>query len=270
MAVKIAVCQTICAPGDIEANVRKGAEMVREAAGRGAKLIALPECFTTGSPTGGKTLPSEPVPGPSTEKLGAAARAAQAFVVYGTVERNAGGKPFNCAVLLDPQGSVAAIYRKAQLYLGEANDHARGDRRCMVDLGFCKAGITICYDYIFPEYIRALVDAGAQLLVHPTNWLNTPECERWHYNTDAYRAVCIARAIENTIFVASANRFSPGGSGTTRSIGQSAIIAPWGEILAEVRDGEGVAVAECDFARIEGWQKAAAPYLRDREHTPSA
>jgi predicted amidohydrolase len=270
MTVKIAVCQTICAPGDIEANIGKGVEMVREAAGRGAKLMVLPECFTTGAPVGGGAPTAEPVPGPSVEKLGAAARAARAFVIYGTVEKNASGKPFNSAVLLDPQGSVAAVYRKAQLYLNEADDHARGDRRCVADLGFCKAGITICYDYIFPEYIRALVDAGARLLVHSTNWLNTGECERWHYNTDAYRAVCIARAIENTIFVASANRFGPCGGGTMHSIGQSAIIAPWGEILAEVRDGEGVAVAECDFERIEGWQQAAAPYLRDRKHTPSA
>lgn len=268
MTAKIAVGQPQCAIGNVPANLEKGAEMVRDAGSRGASLVCLPECFTTGLVFGEMDRLAETVPGPSTDKLGEAARSANAFVLFGMVEKNPAGKPFNAAVLLSPEGRVIAAYRKIHLYMGEAQAFAPGARRFMAELGFCKAAVTICYDYIFPEFIRGFVDCGARLLLHPTAWVNTDECERWRYNTGAFRAVGIARAIENTIFYATANHASVYDSaGSLRGIGQSAIIAPWGEILAEVTSGEGVAVAECDFSRIEGWQETAAPYLKDRRHT---
>ncbi|MBI2193501.1 MAG: carbon-nitrogen hydrolase family protein [Planctomycetes bacterium] len=268
MKAKLAVGQPACRVGQVAVNLRRGVEMIREAGARGASLLCLPECFTTGLVFGEMERLAERVPGPTTDRLGEAARAARAHVLFGMVEANPAGKPFNAAVLLDPDGRVSSVYRKVHLYMAEAEVFAAGARRSVVDLGFCTAGITICYDYIFPEYIRRLVDRGARLLLHPTAWVNTDECERWRYNTDAYRAVGIARAVENTIFYASSNHASVYDSaGSLRGIGHSSIVAPWGEILAEVPEGEGMAVAECDFASIEGWQKTAAPYLRDRRGT---
>ena len=264
---KIAVAQTECIIGDVSANLAIGSELIRDAGSQGASLVILPECFTTGL-CGDNAQLAESVPGPSTEKLGEAARAAESFVVFGMVEENPSGMPFNAAILLGPDGEVRDVYRKVHLYLGETQGFSAGSRRCVADLGFCRAAITICYDYIFPEYIRGLVDAGASLLIHPTAWVNTDECESWNYNTHAYRAVAIARAIENTVFLATANHTSAyDDGGHLRALGESAIIAPWGEILAEVPEGQGIAVAECEFDKIEGWQNAAAPYLRDRKRT---
>jgi predicted amidohydrolase len=79
----------------------------------------------------------------------------------------------------------------------------------------------------------------------------------------------MTRALENTVFLMSANLSGPYDSaGTLRAIGQSAVIAPWGQILAEVQTGQGLAVAEVDFTQAPGWQAVAAPYLKDRRLFP--
>jgi predicted amidohydrolase len=75
----------------------------------------------------------------------------------------------------------------------------------------------------------------------------------------------MARALENTVFFMSANHFGNyDAAGALRAVGQSAVIAPWGEVLAEVREGAGLAVAEVDFSKAAQWREAAAPYLADR------
>src|SRR5436309_2223399 len=112
-----------------------------------------------------------------------------------------------------------------------------------------------CYDDTSADNVPARVDAGAELRSDPAAWLRTDECERWHYSPDAYRAQCLTRALENTVFFMSANhsgRYDPGA--TLRGVGQSAIIAPWGEVLAEVPAGAGVAVARVDLDRAQGWR----------------
>jgi predicted amidohydrolase len=135
----------------------------------------------------------------------------------------------------------------------------------VMDFGFATAGITICYDYIFPEYLRDLAVRGARLIVHPTAWVDTQSCRDWHYPAaEAYRAQCQVRALENGVFFMSANHCGPyDEDGNLQGVGRSAIIAPWGEVLAEVGEGPGVAVAEAEFSKIEEWACTAAPYLSD-------
>jgi predicted amidohydrolase len=114
--------------------------------------------------------------------------------------------------------------------------------------------------------MQHLVDQGARLLVHSTAWLTTDTCEQWHYNPLSYRAMGMTRALENTVYFMSANHFGDyDAEGALRAIGQSAIIAPWGEILAEVQEGQGIAVADANFARAPQWRESAAPYLADRQ-----
>jgi predicted amidohydrolase len=200
------------------------------------------------------------------ERLGDIARQNRLFLLAGLPELDpATGRLHNSAILLNPEGEVAARYRKRCLYLDEKQIFAPGDRNVLVDAGFGRLALTICYDYVFAQYIRQLVDAGAELICHPTAWLTTDVCEQWHYSPMAYRAMGMTRALENSVFYMSANLYGPcDPEGHLRAIGQSAIIAPWGEILAEVRSEEGVAVATVDFAAPEGWRRAAAPYLQDR------
>jgi 5-aminopentanamidase len=262
---KLAVLQTDCIVGDVGANTAHALDLLDGAAAAGADLAVLPECFSTGS--GDLALAgdyAEAVPGPCSDALGGAAARHDMWIVAAVAEKVADGLS-NTSLIFAPDGSLIAKYRKRFLYMGEAETFVRGERGLVVDMGFVTAGITICYDYMFPEYVRALVDNGARLLVHSTAWITTDLCEDWGYNARVnYRGQSVTRAIENGIFLMTANH---GGSydrdGIIRPVGGSCIIAPWGEILAEVDTGAGVAVAEVDFADIARWATAAAPYYED-------
>jgi len=261
---RIAVAQMQVTPGDLEANLAKALDLIAEAGSRDADLIVLPEMALSGLPEDAAEV-ALPIPGEVTDRLAGAAAECGAWLVAGMPERSPGGRPWNAAVAVSPDGDIAAVYRKVFLYLQEAEGFARGSEACLLDLGFCTAGLTICYDYIFPEYIRRLVLAGARLILHSTAWLDTQACRDWHYPApEAYRAQCMVRALENGVFLASANIVGTyDAGGYLEGVGRSAVIAPWGEVLAEVPEGEGVAVADCDFSRIGPWSDEVAPYLRD-------
>ncbi len=261
---KIAVAQMDPDVASLDVNLEKAQALTDAAAEQGAELVLLPEVALRGQDAEGNSMAHQ-IPGPATDALAEMARGANAWVIMGLAEANPIGKPFNSAVVLDPEGALVDVYRKVFLYLGEADGYTAGDEACLLDLGFCQAGLTICYDYIFPEYIRALVVAGARLLLHPTAWQDSDVCREWGYPArEAYRAQCLVRALENNVFVASANRArSLDDNGNLYMVGRSSIIAPWGEVLAEVDEEEGVAVADLDFSLIEQWSTAAAPYLKD-------
>lgn len=261
---RIAVAQMDPDAASVEVNLQKTRALVEAASAQGAELVLLPEVALRGQDPEGKPI-AHAIPGPATDALAAMARDAGAWIIMGLAEANPQGKPYNSAVVINPNGQIVDVYRKVFLYMGEANGYTPGDRACVLDLGFCKAGLTICYDYIFPEYVRALVVAGARLLLHPTAWQDSDVCRQWRYPApEVYRAQCLVRAVENNIFVASANRArSYDANGNLYMVGRSAIIAPWGEVLAEVEAEEGVAVADLDFSLIEQWSAAAAPYLKD-------
>jgi len=261
---RIAVAQMHVSPGDVDRNLSTALDLVAEAGAQDADLVVLPEMALMGLPNDPADV-AQSIPGPATEQLGEAATRADLWLVAGMAESNPAGSPFNAAVVIAPDGEIASVYRKVFLYLQEAEAFGRGCEACLLDLGFAHAGLTICYDYIFPEYVRRLATAGAELLLHPTAWVDTEAGREWGYpSAGAYRAQCMVRALENQVFFASANvvgRYDE--SGYLDGVGRSAVIAPWGEVLAEVAEGEGVAVGECDFSRIEAWCEQVAPYMRD-------
>lgn len=261
---RVAVAQMQVTPGNLDANLARALDLIAEAGAQSAELVVLPEMALAGLSA---RLPenAQPIPGPATDRLAQAAADNGAWVVAGLPQANAGADPFNAAVVINPSGAIAAVYRKVFLYLQEAEGFEAGCEACLLDLGFARAGLTICYDYIFPEYIRRLALAGAQLLLHPTAWVDTQTGREWGYpSAEAYRAQCMVRALENQVFFASANvvgHYDEGGH--LVGVGRSAVIAPWGEVLAEVAQGEGVAVADCDFSRVSAWCEQVAPYMRD-------
>jgi 5-aminopentanamidase len=263
---RLAAGQYQCVVGDREANLSIIEKLAENAAQQGAQLVCFPEMGTTGF--AGELLDelAEPIPGPSTRRLGDFARQNRLSLIAGLPETDpATGRLYNSCVLLTPDGELAARYRKRCLYLNEQQRFSPGEQSVLYDAGFGRLALTICYDYVFAEYIRRLVDAGAELICHPTAWVTTDVCEQWHYSPMAYRAMGMTRALENGVFFLSANLWGPcDREGHLRAIGQSAIIAPWGEVLAEVPSGEGVVVATVDLDAPEGWSQAAAPYRKDR------
>lgn len=261
---RIAITQLKCAVGDVNANVSKAEELIAKAASQKADLVLLPEMFTTGFVGDAIGDFAEPIPGPSTERFSAAAKRYGIHVVAGMAEVE-GDAFYNAAVILGPDGGLMHRYRKVYLYLGERDGVTPGCEAGLVDFPFGRAGVSICYDYIFPHYIHGLVERGAEILLHSTAWVTSADCERWKYPApEAYRAQCLTRALENSVYFASSNLIGDcDPEGYIQGVGRSSVIAPWGEILTEVEGEEGVGVADVDFSLSPKWRETAAPYIKD-------
>jgi predicted amidohydrolase len=263
---KLAAAQMSARPGGKQANLERIGLWASRAGASGADLVCFPELCTTALAPGPAAELAESIPGPTTHQLAGLARQHGFWMVVGMIEANPdGGRPHNAAVVLDPTGAIASVDRKVYLFAGEREVFAPGQQPCLLDLPFARVAVTICYDFIFPGYIAGLADRGAELILHPTNWLTTQSWVELGYNQQEYRAVGLARAVENTVWFLSANRYGPSDdSAAFSSIGQSSIIAPWGRVLAEVEDGEGLAIAEVDFDAASAWRQQVAGYLEDR------
>lgn len=226
--------------GEVQKNIDKAARLIEPL---DADVIVLPEFFNTGylfvSKQEAAGLAEEIPDGPTTEALCGIARRKNTHLVGGLIEK-AGGRLYNSAVLVSPQGHVAT-YRKLHLFNEENLWFSPGDRGFEVyDIGSCKLGIMICYDWIFPESVRVLAMKGAEVICHPAN-LVLPFCQ------DAM----ITRCLENRVFAVTANRTGSEqrGGKTFRYTGRSQITGPSANILCRAGvDTEETGVAGIDLA----------------------
>jgi len=222
---KIAAVQMDCKIGEKAKNLEVMRARLREAAGKGARLVVFPECALAGYCFESKEEAlefAEPLPGPSTVDLSLPCRELGVWVIYGLLERD-GERLFNACALVGPDGLVAS-YRKIHLpFLGVDRFTTPGDRPFSVhDIAGLKVGMNICYDGSFPESARVMTLMGADLVVLPTNWPPGAECNAGYFiNT---------RAHENLIYYAAANRVGEERGFTF--IGKSRIVDPLGETLA--------------------------------------
>lgn len=160
----------------------------------------------------------------------------------------------NCAVVHDPRGEEAAIYRKAFLFTpaGEREHYVAGDTAVTVDCGGIRVAPVICYDLRFPELWRRAALDGAQCFACIASW---PSVRQRHWD-----ALLLARAIENQAYVIASNRTGTDPNATYT--GGSAIIGPLGEVLAHAGSGPGTASADIDAAAAMQW-RAKFPALAD-------
>jgi predicted amidohydrolase len=196
--------------------------LVERAAGRGATLVVFPEYSSYFEPelSQGFVDAAEPVDGPFVTGLAAIAVAARVHIVAGLVERTDDPARFsNTLVALSPDGELVAVYRKMHLY------------DAFFGWGGFTVGLQTCYDIRFPEVTRRIVDAGADLVAVPAEWVRGPLKE--HH----WRTLVTARAIENTVYVAAADQPPPVGAGN------SMIVDPMGVEIATVGEITDVAVA---------------------------
>ncbi|WP_199254775.1 carbon-nitrogen hydrolase family protein [Mycolicibacterium mengxianglii] len=260
--VEIAIAQF--APGaDKPANLQHIAKLGAEAAARGARLLTFPEyaMFTVPVMDHRFVDSAEPLDGPFVTGLRDVAVEHKMHVVAGLNEAIAGeDRIFNTLVAVSPDGEIEARYRKLHLY--DAFGYRESE---MVKPGTIEApetfvvdgmtfGMQTCYDLRFPEVTRRIVDAGADVLLLPAEWVPGPLKE------DHWTTLLRARAIENTIYVAAADQSAPAGSGA------SAIIDPMGVVLAGLGERVGTAVASVDPERIAE-VRATNPALALRRFT---
>lgn len=231
-----------------ELNLSVMLELATISAARGASLVVFPEYSSYFTPDAGQNWldAAQPLDGPFVRGLSQLAQHLRIHLVAGMLETvpEDESHAFNTLVAVAPTGQVVAAYRKAHLY--DAFGQRESDWIRAGDLvapqTFAWAGFTVglqtCYDIRFPEVTRQLVDAGADLVLVPAEWVRGPLKE--HH----WRTLVTARAIENTIYIAAADHAPPIG------VGNSMIIDPMGVELATIGDETAVAVADVRPARI--------------------
>lgn len=246
----IAVAQF--APGaDESANVDAIRTLAADAASRGAVLVVFPEYASYFTPGLGDDWldHAQPLDGPFVAALAGIATGLGIHLVAGMIERLPGEstRVANTLVAVGPDGAVVARYRKMHLY--DAFETRESDRIVAGEIWASEdapvfpvagvtAGLQTCYDVRFPEVTRRLVDAGADLVLLPSEWVRGPLKE--HH----WRTLVTARAIENTVYLAAADHAPPVGAGN------SMIVDPMGVELATVGESTDVAVAWISPDRI--------------------
>ncbi|MCC6558381.1 MAG: carbon-nitrogen hydrolase family protein [Polyangiaceae bacterium] len=243
--------------GDVGENLERASALIAEAARRGASAVVLPENFAYMGDEEGKRGIAEPLDvepaGPIGRRVAEAARAAGVAVIAGGFpERSEDpARPFNTCAVFSPEGRVVERYRKVHLFDVDLADGTRyresastsaGGVPVVAEVGGARVGLSICYDLRFPELYRALSAAGAEAIVVPAAFTLLTGKDHWI-------VLLRARAIECQAYVIAAAQWGkhPRGRAT---YGKSCIIDPWGEVIAQASEGEGVVTATLDPAYL--------------------
>ena len=262
---------------DPNENLAKAEWRIREAAGKGAQIIAVEELFRSQyfcrEENAARFDLAEPIPGPTTESFTRLAKELDVALVGSVFERRAAGVYHNTAVVFDAGGALLGLYRKMHipddpLYF-EKYYFTPGDLgfRCF-DTRFARIAALVCWDQWFPEAARLAALGGAQVIFYPTaiGWHPSEKREHGVAQHDAWRTIQRSHAIANGLYVAAVNRVGyegpPGGG--IEFWGGSFVADPFGQVVAEAsHDGEQTLVVECDPRRIEDVRRNW-PFLRDR------
>jgi deaminated glutathione amidase len=239
--------------GDKARNLAAAERLVRAAAADGAELVALPEKWNLLASGEEMAAGAEPLDGPSLTAARGWARELGIHLLAGSIAERGeeGGKAFNTSLLIDPDGADLATYRKIHLFDVEAggveyreSEHEQaGEEIVSADLGEIELGLTVCYDLRFPELYRILAVRGARLIAVPSAFTLATGRDHWE-------VLLRARAIENQVFVLAPNQVGEAPPHYS-SYGHTAIVDPWGEVLAVAAEGEGFVTAALDLAGQE-------------------
>lgn len=247
IAHAVAVAQ-FAPSNDSIANITSLRRLATSAVQRGAELVVFPEYSSFFKPGLGESsvAAAESLDGPFVAALSAIARDLGIFAVAGMLEQTSDpARAANTIVAVDPAGKVVSIYRKQHLYDAfgqmESDFLVPGEIEAphTFALGNLTVGVQTCYDLRFPEVTRRLVDAGADVVLVPSEWVRGPLKE--HH----WRTLVTARAIENTIYVAAADHAPPIGAGN------SMVVDPFGVELVTIGDSTDVAVAWVSRNRLD-------------------
>jgi N-carbamoylputrescine amidase len=275
--LKLGLIQMRCSINRDE-NLDRAEAMVREAAARGAKVICLPEIFSSiyfcQVEDHRYFELAEPIPGPTTSRFQTLAAEISAAIVLPLFEKRAAGLYHNTAAVIDSDGTYLGKYRKMHIpddpLFYEKFYFAPGD------LGFkswktsqANIGVLICWDQWYPEGARLTALRGAEILFYPTaiGWHPSEKEESGGRQCASWETIQRSHAIANGCYVAVPNRTgfeAPDGGDGIEFWGQSFVADPSGQIIAKAKaDQEEVLIAEIDLSVLDR-QRTHWPFLRDR------
>lgn len=247
MSLTVAVAQ-FSPTQDKEENLRTIGSLLAAAADRGARLVVLPEyaVFTVSDMGERLAQAAEPLDGPTVTRLREVVAGLDLAVVVGVNERaGTDGTRIHNTLLGLRGGEIVATYRKVHLY--DAFGYTESDRVLpgepgateLLEVDGFRVGMQTCYDLRFPESSRVLVDAGADVVAVPAQWVPGP-LKEYHWST-----LVRARAVENTAYVLAA------GQTPRTGVGGSAVVDPAGVALAALGEEPGVGVATLERERLD-------------------
>lgn len=245
-------------------NVARAIELIGQAASQGAELVALPECVTFLGRREHHAANAEALDGETAHAFAAAAKQYGVWLHGGSIiEKTGQGKDYNTTMVFNPQGERVAVYRKIHLFdvdiapgsYRESDTYLPGDQIVTTDINGVTLGLTICYDMRFPELYRCLALAGAKVIAVPAAFTAFTGKDHWE-------PLLRARAIENQCYIIAPAQWGEHPVGR-QCYGRSLIINPWGTVIAQAPDGEGVVVANLDMAELERIRKSV-PSLANR------
>ena len=247
--VTVAVVQMQPRLAETEANLSQMGRLIEEiGSAEKTDLVIFPELCVTGYECGVRfTELAETVPGHVTNVIGKKAQEFGLHVVLGMVERKrAESTIYDCAVVIGPDGEVVEKYHKVHLWGEEKLAFRPGYRFPVVETTLGRLGLVIGWDLAFPEVARSYALKGAEVLCVLANWEKNKAAEWGTY--------LASRAYENALFVAAAGRV--GREYTYTFAGESAVIGPRGEVLAQVAaEDEAFCVARLDLDRVKQVQE---------------
>jgi predicted amidohydrolase len=250
---------------DVADNIASARRLVAEAAAGGATLVSLPEYWPImGMSDTDKVAHAEQIgDGPIQQFMADAAREHGIWLIGGTLPLVSGdaAKVMNTTLVYGPDGEPAARYDKMHLFGFDKGDESYDESRTIVpgaavgtfEAPFGRVGLSVCYDLRFPELYRAMGECA--LIVVPAAFTHTTGLAHWE-------VLLRARAIENQCYVLAAAQGGRHQNGR-RTYGHSMLIDPWGEVKAQLAEGEGVVKGELDADFLAGVRESL-PALKHR------
>ncbi|NWI13184.1 NIT2 amidase, partial [Crypturellus soui] len=247
-------------------NLQRACRMVKEASAKGAKVVALPECFNSPYGTHYFKEYAEKIPGETTQKLSEVAKECNVYLVGGSIPEEDGGKLYNTCTVFGPDGAMLTKHRKIHLFdidvpgkiqFKESETLSPGNTFSTFDTPYCRVGLGICYDMRFAELAQIYGQKGCQLLVYPGAFNLTTGPVHWELLQRARNVTdfpsplsfCEHRALDNQVYVATASP-ARDENATYVAWGHSTVVNPWGEVIAKAGTEESILYADIDLKKL--------------------
>jgi predicted amidohydrolase len=234
---------------DLDSNLNKAEQFVKEASSRNAIFISFPElvnCFEDTEVMKYK----ESILGPTVQRFQKVAKENNIWIHCGSIHEEIpdSKKYYNTTFLIGSTGEIVATYRKIHLFdvtlpsgdvICESDTVVPGSQIVVASTQFAKLGLSICYDLRFPELYRLMALMGAEVLMVPAAFMLSTGKDHWE-------PLLRTRAIENGCYVIAPAQIGKKADKVT-TYGKSMIIDPWGDVIARSSDKESVIIAEIDL-----------------------